>query len=173
VLQPRYAEAFPLTPADLDALTTTLVGEKLPARDPAVDIYRNSSPRYCGVVAQLGAGLTSSSDPKSGGVDAYHVWGFGSADSPWINARLFATLADAAAFLDEVEAAAPSCGEYYRPEDTIEWGVTSFSRDGDVLRLSIAPYGTAYVIKRYENAVFLLLFEEDAREDPYYLDQIP
>lgn len=154
--QPRYPDSSPLTRDDLAAIATDL-GVPTDARTNDSAILLGSSPSECGIVAQFGTGLWAQADVDSG-LPFYQVWGYGTEPgAPWVNARLFPTPDDAAAFVDEVESAARACGVFTRPEDDTEWHDRDVARDGD--RVLFEFDSTYAVVTAKDNAVFLFLFD--------------
>lgn len=154
--QPRYPDSSPLTRDDLAAIATNL-GVPTDARTGDSAILLGSSPSECGIVAQFGTGLWSQNDVDTG-QPFYQVWGYGTAaGAPWVNARLFPTPADAAAFVDEVESAAGQCSAFTRPDDPTEWHDRNATRVGDLVMFEFDS--TYAVVTAKDNAVFLFLFD--------------
>lgn len=158
--QPRYPQSAPLHRDDLDALVTSL-GVDSTARAGDSRILLGTTPSECGVVAQFGvSGLWTQADADSG-LPFYQVWGYphdheDTAD-PWVNARLFASAAEAVAFVDEVETAARACAVFTRPGDPTEWHDSDVSRADD--RVSLMFDSARIIVAARDNAVFLFLFE--------------
>lgn len=183
VFWPRYPDTYPLGPSDLDSLVVEVTGQRLEAHVPDTENIKGTSPSVCGVLAQIGVGMIASSDLESKGPAHYQVMGdLDGSDKPWADARLFDSPERAGAFVDEMAAAVPSCGTLYRPNDRgAQWAASELTRSGDTIRFLYGrtdlpnPLGSdlrPVVVKRYENAVFLLLFDNED-EDPSYADRIP
>lgn len=168
--QPRYPQSAPLGQTDLAALVTSL-GVDSTARAGDSRILLGTTPSQCGVVAQFGvSGLWSQTDVDSG-LPFYQAWGFpndhANAADPWVNARLFATPAEADAFVDQVETAARNCPVFTRPDDPTEWHDSAVGRDGDRVRITFDS--ATVVVASRDNAVFLFLFE-GRTDDVDYVD---